>query len=286
MPKKRTPYLFLLPSLALIFALGIIPIIYSFILAFGDYNGLTGYTFNGIHNFQRLFNDPYFFKSLSNIFILLIFTIPIQIFLGLVLAYMLNEKFVKWKTFFRTAFYLPVITSGVAVTFLFGQLLADSGLINNLIITFGGNALPWLEDAKLARFSMIFIIVWKGTGYYTVLFLAAMQALSEEIYEAVEIDGGGTLIKFFKITIPLLKPVIFFAVIMATINGLNTFEVPNILFGGLQGPNQVALVPGMYLYSYVITTPDYDYASAIAWFIAILSLVIAWFQFRVGDEND
>ncbi len=286
MTKKRVPYLFLLPALIVIITMAIIPIIFSFVLAFGQYNGMTGYTFEGLQNFQRLLEDPYFAKSLVNITILLIFTVPAQILIGLFLANLLNMKFIRAKGLFRTVSYFPVITSGVAVAFLFGQLLSNEGLVNNIIVALGGSPLGWLQDPFLARASMITIIIWKRTGYYVTIFLAALQGVPDSVYEAADLDGAMGFSRFFKITIPLLKPVIFFSLIMATIWGLNTFEVPNILFGSSSGPNQVALMPGVYLYDKIVTTPDYGYASAIAWVIAIISLLIAWLQFKVGDKNE
>ncbi len=286
MTKKRTPYMFIMPALVIIIIVSIIPIIFSLILAFGDYNGMTGYTFEGLDNFVRLANDPYFSIALVNIAILLIFTVPMQIIFGLLLANILNMKFIRGKAMFRTVSYFPVITSGVAVAFLFGQLLSNDGLLNNIIVSLGGEPLGWLQNPFLARVSMILIIVWKRTGYYVTIFLAALQSVPESVYEAADLDGAIGLNRLCKITIPLLKPVIFFSVIMATIWGLNTFEVPNILFGSSSGPDQVALMPGIYLYDKVITTPDYGYASAIAWVMAIISLLIAWFQFKVGDKDE
>lgn len=286
MKNRNTPYFFLLPSLIVIITMSIIPIILSFILAFGDYNGMTGYTFEGLGNFIRLVHDPYFAKALVNIVILLVFTIPMQIIFGLFLANLLNAKYIRGKGVFRTVSYFPVITSGVAVAFLFGQLLSNDGLLNNIIVSLGGEPMGWLQDPFLARVSMILIIVWKRVGYYVTIFLAALQGIPDSVYEAADLDGAIGITRLCRITIPLLKPVIFFAVIMATIWGLNTFEVPNILFSSSSGPDQVALMPGIYLYDKVIATPDYGYASAIAWVMAIISLLIAWVQFRAGDKYE
>lgn len=284
MVKKRTPYLFIAPTLFFVITMSIIPIILSFFLGFGEY-GASGYQFSGLENFLYIVKDPYFWISIKNVFFLLIFTIPLQLAFGLVLAVILNIPIVKGKTFFRTAYYLPVVTSAVAVSFLFGQFFAPNGLLNNILATFGGPEIPWLMDPTFARISMIVVIVWQGTGYYVTLYLAGLQSIGEELYEAADIDGANAIVKFFKITVPQLKPLIFFSVITATIGGLNTFQVPNILFSGGQGPGQVALMPGTYLYDAVMTTPNYGHASVVGWILAVFSIGLAWMQFKVGDEK-
>lgn len=283
MKKNRTPYYFLAPQIIFIFLLSIIPIILSLILSFGDYTGST-YTFTGMDNFKIIIHDPYFLVSLKNVFILMIFTIPAEIFLGMLLAVILNIPIIKGRQYFRTAYYLPVVTSGVAIAFLFGQFLAPTGMFNNVLAFMGIEAKPWLVDPTWARASMIVIIVWKSLGYYITLFLAGLQGISGDLYEAANIDGANSVVKFFKITIPQLRPLIFFAVITATIAGLNTFDLPNIIFSGGQGPGQVALTPGTYLYKFVMTTPDYGHAALVGWILAIVSISIAWLQFKVGEE--
>ncbi len=283
MSKKKTPYLFLFPTIFFIITMSIIPIIFSFFLSFGDY-GASGYEFSGLDNFFYIVKDPYFWISLKNVLFLMIFTIPLQLFLGLILAAILNVPIVKGKTFFRTAYYLPVVTSAVAVSFLFGQFFAPSGLLNNILASFGIDAIPWLMEPGYARMSMIIVIVWQGTGYYVTLYLAGLQGIGKELYEAADIDGANVFVKFFKITIPQLRPLIFFSLITATIGALNTFQVPNILFSGGQGPGQVALMPGTYLYDAIMTNPEYGHASVVGWILAVISIGLTWFQFKVGDE--
>ncbi len=283
MNKKYTPYAFLAPTLFFVITMSIIPIILSFILSFGQY-GAFGYEFTGIDNLLYIVKDPYFWISIKNCFLLLIFTIPLQLGLGLVLAVILNIPIIKGKSFFRTAYYLPVVTSAVAVSFLFGQFFAPTGLLNNILASIGIDPLPWLFDPNYARISMIIVIVWQGTGYYVTLYLAGLQSVNSQLYEAASIDGANAIIKFFKITIPQLRPLILFSLITATISGLNTFQVPNILFSGGQGPGQVALMPGTYLYDAVMTTPNYGHASVVGWILAVFSIGLAWLQFKVGDE--
>lgn len=283
MNNKRTPYLFLAPTLFFLITMSIIPIILSFILGFGQY-GASGYEFSGVDNFLYIVKDPYFWIAIKNCIFLLVFTIPLQLGLGLILAAILNIPIVKGKAFFRTAYYLPVVTSAVAVSFLFGQFFAPTGLLNNILASFGVGQIPWLMDPTYARISMIIVIVWQGTGYYVTLYLAGLQSIGSELYEAADIDGANAITKFLKITVPQLKPLIFFSLITATINGLNTFQVPNILFSGGQGPGQVALMPGTYLYDAVMTSPNYGHASVVGWILAVFSIGLAWLQFKVGDE--
>lgn len=263
--------------------MSILPIILSFFLGFGQY-GSSGYEFVGLDNFSFIIHDPYFLVAIKNAVILMIFTIPLQLVLGMVLASILNIPIMKGKAFFRTAYYLPVVTSAVAIAFLFGQILAPTGFLNNFLASLGKGPYPWLQDPIWARACMILIIAWKGTGYYVTLFLAGLQSISTDLYEAADIDGANIVTKFWKITVPQLKPLLFFALITATIGGLNTFDIPNILFSGGQGPGQVALFPGSYLYDAIITTPDYGHAAVVGWIMAVVSISIAWIQFKVGDE--
>lgn len=283
MNNKKTAYYFLAPTLFFVITMSIIPIILSLILGFGDYSG-GNYEFTGLENFLYIVRDPYFWISIKNILFLLIWTIPLQLGLGLILAVALNVPIVKGKAFFRTAYYLPVVTSMVAVSFLFGQFFAPTGLINNILASFGVTQVPWLINPAYARVSMIIVIVWQGTGYYVTLYLAGLQGVGKELYEAADIDGAGVVTKFFKITIPQLRPLIFFSVITATISGLNTFQVPNILFSGGQGPSQVALMPGTYLYDSIMVSPNYGHASIVGWILALISIGLAWVQFKVGGE--
>ncbi len=283
MKKTKAAYYFLLPAIFFVITMNIIPIIMSFLLSFGQY-GYEGYEFVGFDNFNFIIHDPYFLVAIKNAIILMIFTIPLQLILGMILAVILNVPIMKGKSFFRTAYYLPVVTSAVAIAFLFGQILAPNGFLNNYFSSFGLGPYPWLQDPLWARASMIVIITWKGTGYYVTLFLAGLQSISTDLYEAADIDGANIITKFWKITVPQLKPLLFFAVITATIGGLNTFDIPNILFSGSQGPGQVALFPGSYLYDAIITTPDYGHAAVVGWIMAIVSISIAWMQFKVGDE--
>lgn len=279
----KTAYKFLIPTLFFVLTMRIIPIILSFLLGFGQY-GASGYEFVGLDNFSFIIHDPYFLVAIKNAVILMVFTIPLQLLLGMFLAVILNIPIIKAKSFFRTAYYLPVVTSAVAIAFLFGQLLAPTGFLNNYLAQFNVGPYPWLQDPLWARASMIIIIVWKGAGYYVTLFLAGLQGISGDLYEAADIDGASAGRKFWKITVPQLKPLLFFALITATIDGLNTFDIPNILFSGGQGPGQVALFPGSYLYDAIITTPNYGHAAVVGWIMAIISISIAWFQFKVGDE--
>lgn len=283
MKKSKAAYYFLIPSIFFVFTMSILPIILSFFLGFGQY-GSSGYEFVGLDNFSFIIHDPYFLVAIKNAVILMIFTIPLQLVLGMVLASILNIPIMKGKAFFRTAYYLPVVTSAVAIAFLFGQILAPTGFLNNFLAGLGKGPYPWLQDPIWARACMILIIAWKGTGYYVTLFLAGLQSISTDLYEAADIDGANIVTKFWKITVPQLKPLLFFALITATIGGLNTFDIPNILFSGGQGPGQVALFPGSYLYDAIITTPDYGHAAVVGWIMAVVSISIAWIQFKVGDE--
>ncbi|WP_338379123.1 sugar ABC transporter permease, partial [Enterococcus faecium] len=178
-----TPYLFLAPALILFLIFTVYPIISSFILSFQTSVG-GEYVFAGLDNYIRLLNDSTFYQALFNTFIILIIQVPIMIILALILAALLNSKLLKFKGFFRTGFFLPAVTSLVAYSILFSIIMMDKGILNQFLSLIGIDAIPWLNDPFWAKVSIIIAMTWRWTGYNMVIYLAAMQNISEETYEA------------------------------------------------------------------------------------------------------
>lgn len=284
MSKNKAVYLFLAPSIILFLIFSVYTILFSFVLGFGSYH--QSFQFVGLENFIRVFKDPLMWKSLYNIVIILLVTIPIQIMLGLIIATILSNKVIKNKELYRTIFYIPTVTSTVAITFVFSSMFNPTGLINKMLELVGLAPIEWLTDPFWARIAIMIVIIWKGIGYYVTLFLSGLANIPEDIYEAANIDGASTVQKFFKITIPQLRHIILFTVIISTINGLNTFDVPNILFNGTYGPNASAITPGQYMYSAAFTRFDFGSASAVAWLLVVIAGVLAIIQFKIGGENE
>ncbi len=265
------------------------PMIYSFQLSFFDWNGIGPKTFVGVQNYITLFTkDPLFLKSLYNTVILVFFSTPLTVFLGLLMAYSFFNVG-KRSHFYQTVNFFPYITTPVAIGFIFSYLFDwQSGYINKLFVWIGLIEEPyyWLQDELASKVIVIIMIVWRWLGYYMTIYLAAMTSISPEVYEAAKIDGARKSQMFFRITIPLLKNTTAFLVITSFIGGLQMFEEPKLLFSGwgsigggtTGGPGSTVLTAVWKFYNETFSINfNLGYGSAIAYslflFIACFSLV-------------
>jgi lactose/L-arabinose transport system permease protein len=280
---KNVPYVFIAPAVLLILIFTVYPVIFSFILSFQEVRGLEK-SFVGFANYSRLFQDPVFYKSLLNTFQILIVQVPIMLFLSLLIAVGLHSSMLKGKAFFRISYFMPAITALVAASIVFMILLDEHfGLVNYLLSFVGVEAIPWLTTPFWAKISVILVMTWRWTGYNMVIFLAGLQNIPSELYEAASIDGASKVKQFFMITIPQLKPVFIFTVVMSTIGTLQLFDEPFILTQG--GPNNATMTITLYLYEAGFKFFDFGYASAIAYVLVIITAIISWVQMKlVGDE--
>jgi lactose/L-arabinose transport system permease protein len=276
------PYLFIAPAVILFAIFMAYPIISSFILSFQTSEG-GEMIFTGLANYQRLFTDAIFITALKNTFIILLFQVPIMLFLAIVLATCLNSSLLKLKGLFRVSFFLPAVTSLVAYSIIFSIMLMEDGILNQVAMSLGLDRIPWLSHPIWAKVSLIIAMTWRWIGYNMVIYLAAMQNISEELYEAASMDGASKIRQFFSITVPQLKPVILFTAILSTIGTLQLFDEPYTLTKG--GPSDATLTIGMYLYQTGFRFFDFGYASTIAYVIVILIGIVSFIQFKVtGDE--
>ncbi|KZZ84644.1 carbohydrate ABC transporter permease [Bacillus sp. SJS] len=276
------PYWFLAPALVLFLIFTVYPVVASFILSFQKFEA-GAYTFNGLNNYIRLFNDEIFWTALKNTFIIFIFQVPLMLLLAIVLAGALNSQLLKLKGFFRVSFFLPAVTSLVAYSILFSIMLQEEGIINNALSYLGIAAVPWLSDGFWAKASIILAMTWRWTGYNMVIFLAALQNIPEEIYEAASLDGAGKIRQFFHITIPQLKPVILFAGTLSTIGTLQLFDEPFNLTKG--GPADSTMTLGLYIYQNGFEYFQFGYASAIAYVVVVLVAILTFIQFKVAGDR-
>nr|WP_317845686.1 sugar ABC transporter permease [Bacillus sp. S3] len=281
---KRAPYVFMAPAFLLIVIFTVYPVISSFILSFQEVRGVEK-TFVGLANYTRLIHDPIFYKSLLNTFQILVVQVPIMIFLALLIAVGLNSKLVKAKALFRIAYFMPAITALVAASIVFMILLDEHfGLVNYFLSFIGVENIPWLTTPFWAKVSVILVMTWRWTGYNMVIFLAGLQNIPADLYEAASIDGAGKIKQFFLITIPQLKPVFIFTVVMSTIGTLQLFDEPFILTHG--GPNSATMTITLYLYEAGFKFFDFGYASAIAYVLVLITAIISWIQMKlVGDTE-
>ncbi|GKX30115.1 lactose ABC transporter permease [Vallitalea longa] len=281
--KKTAPYYFMLPVL-LIFAIFMVyPIINSLILSFNKFE-FGEFHFVGFNNYKLLLHDPIFKAALINTFIYLIIQVPIMIFFALLLANTLNQNSLKCKTFFRISIFMPSITSLVAYSLVFMLLLnTEYGLVNYILKLFHIPAVDWLNKPTSARISIIIAVCWRWTGYNMIILLAGLKQIPANLYEACAIDGANRFQTFFKVTIPILKPIILFCTITSTIGTLQLFDESYILTQG--GPDNATITISHYLYNSGFKYVKFGYASAISYVLVIIIAILSFIQFKVGDEK-
>jgi ABC-type sugar transport system permease subunit len=261
-----------------------LPIFASFLLSFTSF-GLRdlanpiGATFVGLKNYSDLLGDPKFWTSLINTFYFVVIGVPVTLALGLLIANALNRGITRFRTAFRVGYYLPVITSIVAIAVVWRFLLnPDYGLINMGLAGLGISGPAWLADPVLAMPSIIAMAVWRNLGFAMVVFLAGMQAIPQTLYEAASLDGAGRWQVFRYVTIPLLRPTILFMTVITTIGYLQLFEEPFVMTGG--GPLDHTLSVTMYMYQQGFRFFHQGYASAIAYVLFLIVAVVAFLQFK------
>lgn len=270
----------------LLFALFILyPIIKSVILTFQSVKGFNT-TFIALENYKRLFQDEMFWTALKNTFLFLLIQVPIMLILAMLLASILNNKSLKGKSIFRTAIFLPCVTSLVAYSVLFKMMFATDGIINSFLMAINvvNTPIEWLTDPFWAKIVIILALLWRWTGYNMMFFLSGMQNIPEETYEAANIDGANAIQKFFKITVPQLKPIILFTGITSTIGTLQLFDEPMNLTKG--GPGTATTTISQYIYNQsFVYAPDFGYAATISYAIVFIVLILSVIQFKMaGDE--
>lgn len=274
------------PAAAMIFILNFLPMFQSFFLSLqsGLANNLK---FAGFRNYVRLFQDDKFRACVGNVFIYLIFQVPIMLFLAITLSSILNDPHLKYKGLFRTCVFLPCVTALVSSALIFKALFAYDGLINRILLNLHiiSAAVNWLQDPVWAKVVIILAITWRWTGYNTVFFLAGLQNIDGQVYEAAKIDGANPIQIFFKITLPLLRPIVLLTSIMSINGTLQLFdEVQNITGGG---PANATLSISQYIYSLsFLYNPQFGYAAAMSYIILLMVAVLSYLQMKIGDKKD
>jgi len=280
---KITPYLLVSPYAIHFLAFVAFPVIFSFVLIFHRWNIISPMEFVGFTNFYKLFHDRLFFRSLLNTFIFLVIHIPLQIVVALFFAELLNQK-IRFKGFFRAAYFLPVVVSGVVVTILWQQLYGfDTGLLNRLLVKLGLKKIGWLVSPTMAMPSIAIMATWKNVGLYIVLFLVGLQSVPEHYYEAADLEGATQWQKFWYITLPSINPTIFMVVVLSTIGGFSLFIEPYIMTGG--GPLNSTLSAMLYIYKQGFFFYHMGYAATLGFFFAALILLVIIIQRRFVERE-
>ncbi len=276
-------YLFMAPALLILTVFVITPIIGSFPLMFYDYSVVGTTKFIGFNNFIRAFGDREFWIAIKNSFIF-VMIVPVLQILAVLMAILVNKK-IFGISVFRTLFYIPVITSMVAVSIMWGFLFSSSGVINTVLINMGiiSQPLGFVNDSKTAMLCIMFITIWQGIGYYMMLYLAGLQSVPKELEEAALVDGANAIQTFIKIKLPLLKPYIWFCSLNSVISAIGVFDVVYVLSKG--GPDNATMVINYYSYTKAFTDFEFGYASAIGAVQALITTSLSIFIFIYGNKG-
>ncbi len=277
--QDRWAYIFISPFYLLFFIFMLYPIIFSFYLSFFEWPGIGDMTYIGLENFFKLFTDGQFWIALKNTLIMGVGYVPIMLLGALILASILNSKFIKNKGIFRTIYFLPVVTSLVVVALVFLTLYDNEyGLFNYVFRSLGLGKIPWLSSTFWSKPSIMILLIWRWLGYNMVIMLAGLQSIPSSVYESAKIDGANTTQVFFRITIPLMKPVILFCLIMSTVGTFQLFAEPFILTNG--GPADSSLTMGLFLYNNAFNYFKFGYSSALAYVMAGIIFALSLVQFK------
>ncbi|HVU11180.1 MAG TPA: sugar ABC transporter permease [Phototrophicaceae bacterium] len=283
---KLAPYAFISPFFIIFAIFGLFPILFSGYISLRNWTGLNPPIYIGLNNYITLLKDPDFLNALRNTAVLTLISGPLTIGGGLILAVILNSKLVRFRNAFRTIFYLPLVMSLVVAAQVFGLMLANPfGLVNEALSRLGLARVNFLNEPNLTILVLVVLIVWKYIGNDLVIMLAGLQSIPPELNEAALVDGANPLQIFWSITVPLMRPVILFDVVLSTINTFNLFAEPYSLFGVTGGANQSGLVTGLLMYRTSFQFFKFGYGSAMAYVVGLIIFVLSLIQLRIGTRD-
>lgn len=277
--RRLAGYFFVLPSLLFLAIFVVYPILSAFYLSLHRYTLLEAPVWNGLTNYGLLLDDSRFFKALGNTLLFAVMTVPVGTVISLLLAVLINVP-LRGIVFFRTAYYLPVVTSFVAVSFIWLWIYEPQfGVLNRLLETLGLPTLGWLRDPNTALLSIAILSIWKNAGYNMIIFLAGLQGIPEYLYEAAEIDGAGPVQRFWHITVPMLSPTTFFVFIVYFIGALQMFVQAWILTQG--GPLDSTLTVVYLIYQNGFEFLKMGYAAAMSVILFVFITLITYINTRI-----
>jgi multiple sugar transport system permease protein len=291
---RWAPYVFLSPFIALFLVFTLFPLLFSLYLAFQTWeptNGLSTMQFVGLENFKFAIEDEWFWKSLKNTLWLALASGLPQHLVAIPLAVFIHTSFKRTRDAVVGAYFLPYITSTVAIAIVFSSLFStDFGLINLglsalaklplLSSILPNESIDWLGQPDNLKPAIATIVFWRYVGFNVVLYLAALQTIPAELYEAATIDGANRFQQFFRITLPSLRPMIYFGVTLSVIGGLQLFEEPFVLTGGRGGSDQAGMTTAIYLYRMAFDFNDFGAASAMSWLLFLFVALLTWLTNR------
>lgn len=272
-------YVFMLPAIVILLVFLVLPIILAIILSLYKVQPLgdVSYSFRGLRNFWRVTQDERVAIALKNTVEYVAIVVPIQTILALALASILNAK-VRGKNLFRVIFFLPTVTSSAVLTLIFMWICNSNGLLNNFLSLLNLSTYNWLGDPAVALKAIMLMNIWSTAPLFMVIYLAAMQDIPQNLYEAATIDGANSWDKFICITLPFLKPITFFIVVMGMIGTFQLFDQSYIFSGGSGGPNNSTLTVVLLIYQYAFKNLDMGYAASLALMLALVIMVVTLIQ--------
>ncbi|MFV2047307.1 MULTISPECIES: carbohydrate ABC transporter permease [unclassified Metabacillus] len=269
-------YLYVSPFFIIFAVIGLYPALFSLYLAFQKWNGLSPMEFAGLNNFKIVLEDPLFWKSLYNTIVIGLMGTAPQLVVGIILAFLLNLSFLRFRNFFRVTIFMPYITSMVAVALIFSVLFSnhETSLANYVLGVFGFDPVSWASSEWGTKIAISIMVFWRWVGYNTIIYLAGLQSISNDLYEAATIDGANKFQQMLYITMPMLKPFIILTVFFSTVGALQLFAEPTVFLGASAFTRDEAMTVVMYLYRDAFKLQSFGTASATA--VILLFIIIVF----------
>jgi len=281
--KKYVPYIFLIPALLILGIFFFLPFFQTITLSFNDYStSLYHPTFVGLDNYIAILHSKLFYQIMGNTFVYLIVAVPFLVTFPLFLAILINQK-IRGITIYKILIYLPVIVSIVVAAIAFKWLYAQDGILNYFISLFGVDPVGWLTDSRFALYSVALVTIWKGVGYYMMIYLAALMAVPQELYEACDIDGANFIQKHFTVTIPQIMPTIALVTTISLISAMKVFVEIYVMTKG--GPLNSSKTIVYYIYERAFENLDLGYASALAVILLIVIMIFSMINIFVFEKD-
>lgn len=281
--KKYVPYLFLLPAFAVLIVFFFIPFFQTIGLSFNDYSSnLYHPVFVGLKNYSQILNSRIFYQVMGNTFLFLVAAVPFLVIFPLFLAILINQK-IRGITLYKILIYLPVIVSIVVAAIAFKWLYAQDGILNYFMQLFGLNSVGWLTDSRFALYSVAIVTIWKGVGYYMMIYLAALMGVPQELYEACDIDGANFLQKHLTVTIPQIMPTIALVSTISIISAMKVFVEIYVMTKG--GPLNSSKTIVYYIYERAFENLDLGYASALAVILLVVIMIFSVINIFVFEKD-
>lgn len=281
--RKIAPYVFVAPFVVAFLVFSAFPLMQAFIMSFQKIHGFGNVDWVGFGNYKKLFNDPRFYTAMWNVARYTFWTLVVLIPLPMVISFLMNSKITTGKNFFRTIYFLPVLTSTViaGIVFRFAFSSESSGGFNQFLALFGIDPVKWLEKAAPAMFALVTVAVWRWLGVNMIYFLSGLQSISRELYEAAEVDGANGFKKFFHITVPMIKPIIVFVITISVTGGFSLFNETFVFWKGATSPNDIGLTMVGLIYQTAFAQGEFGAAAAIGITLFLIIIIVNLIQLKI-----